>query len=231
MGDLGAFLTVDPKGKMIPEYLGKLAAALNDQQAHLLRETELLWKNIDHIKDIITTQQNYARLGGGAEDLSIVELIEDALRMNSGGFARRGVAIHRDFQDAPPVRAVKPKVMQILINLFRNASQAMDSSSRPDKTLAIRVGLSEKDRVNITISDNGIGIPPENLNRIFQHGFTTKSDGHGFGLHSCVLAAQEMDGSLCVGSDGPGKGATFTLELPRASAAAASIDSSSRAPS
>ena len=62
--------------------------------------------------------------------------------------------------------------------------------------------------------DNGIGIPPENLTRIFNHGFTTRKDGHGFGLHSGALAAKEMGGSLTVHSGGTGQGAAFTLELP-----------------
>jgi signal transduction histidine kinase len=64
------------------------------------------------------------------------------------------------------------------------------------------------------VIDNGEGIAAENLTRIFAHGFTTKKDGHGFGLHSCVLAAREMGGSLLAASDGPGRGAAFTLVLP-----------------
>jgi signal transduction histidine kinase len=66
----------------------------------------------------------------------------------------------------------------------------------------------------MTVSDNGVGIASENLTRIFNHGFTTRKDGHGFGLHSGALAAREMGGALWAQSDGPGKGATFTLELP-----------------
>jgi len=71
------------------------------------------------------------------------------------------------------------------------------------------------------VIDNGIGIPPENMGRIFNHGFTTRDSGHGFGLHSAALAAQELGGSLRAESDGPGRGATFVLELPLAPAAAA----------
>jgi signal transduction histidine kinase len=69
-------------------------------------------------------------------------------------------------------------------------------------------------RVAISVIDNGIGIAPENMTRIFNHGFTTRADGHGFGLHSGALAAQELGGSLSAHSDGPGLGARFTLELP-----------------
>jgi signal transduction histidine kinase len=68
--------------------------------------------------------------------------------------------------------------------------------------------------VKIVVKDNGVGIPSENLAKIFSHGFTTKKDGHGFGLHSGANAAREMGGSLVARSNGPGPGAEFTLELP-----------------
>ncbi len=71
-----------------------------------------------------------------------------------------------------------------------------------------------EDRVCFEVIDNGVGISAENLTRIFNHGFTTKKDGHGFGLHSGALAAKEMGGALTAHSDGEGKGARFALELP-----------------
>jgi signal transduction histidine kinase len=82
-----------------------------------------------------------------------------------------------------------------------------------DKQMTVRVANGEG-RIKIAISDNGVGIPAENLLRIFNHGFTTRKDGHGFGLHSGALAARELGGSLSVRSGGLGEGATFTLELP-----------------
>ena len=66
----------------------------------------------------------------------------------------------------------------------------------------------------VRVEDNGVGIPPENLTRIFSHGFTTRPHGHGFGLHIGALNAREMGGSLSVASEGTGCGATFTLILP-----------------
>jgi signal transduction histidine kinase len=79
--------------------------------------------------------------------------------------------------------------------------------------LTVRVA-NEDGRLKISVIDNGVGIPPENLTKIFNHGFTTRKDGHGFGLHSGALAATEMGGALVAHSDGPGQGASFTLELP-----------------
>ena len=108
----------------------------------------------------------------------------------------------------------KHKVLQILVNLVRNAKYACLDSAQPDKCVTVRLAAGDG-RVRITELDNGVGIPPENLTRIFSHGFTTRQGGHGFGLHGGALAAREMGGSLTVHSDGPGQGATFVLELPQ----------------
>ena len=107
----------------------------------------------------------------------------------------------------------KHKILQILVNLVRNAKYACDESGRPDRRLTVRVARGDG-RVKISVVDNGVGIPPENLTRIFNRGFTTRNGGHGFGLHSSALAAGEMGGLLSVQSAGPGQGAAFTLELP-----------------
>ena len=133
--------------------------------------------------------------------------------MNLGALNRHGVEVVRDFEKVPPMNVEKHKILQILINLLRNAKYACDESGRADKRLTVRVA-NGRQRLKISVIDNGVGIAPENLTRIFNHGFTTRKNGHGFGLHSGALAAREMGGSLTVQSEGPGQGAAFTLELP-----------------
>jgi signal transduction histidine kinase len=145
-----------------------------------------------------------------------VDLVEDALRMTADSLARCGVSIRKEFQPVPPVRVDKHKVLQILINLLRNAKYAMDAARRPDKVLTLGMALNGEDRIKITVRDNGVGISPDHLTRLFQHGFTTRKDGHGFGLHSGLLAAKELGGALYAASQGLGQGALFTLELPLA---------------
>ena len=211
--DLGRFIAEDPKGRVIPTYLGNLAEALAQEQKAILGEIESLHKNIGHIKDIVAMQQNYAKTSGVTETVSVPDLVEDALRMNAGSLARHQVEIARDYADLPAVTVDKNKVLQILVNLIRNAKYACDESGRADKRILLRTTATDRG-VEISVIDNGVGIPPENLTRIFAHGFTTRKHGHGFGLHSGALAAREMGGSLNVSSDGPGKGATFTLTLP-----------------
>ena len=212
--DIGNFVTNDPKGRKLPAFLCSLAERLGAEQTELRREAEGLSKNIAHIKEIVAVQQNYAKVSGVVESLPVASLVEDALEMNREAFERHGVEVVREFSDTPPVRVDKHKVLQILINVFRNAKYAVSESSRRNKIITVRVGLNESGCVQIAITDNGTGIAAANLARIFAHGFTTKKEGHGFGLHSAALAATEIGGSLIAHSDGLGHGATFTLELP-----------------
>jgi C4-dicarboxylate-specific signal transduction histidine kinase len=159
-------------------------------------------------------QQSYAKISGVVETTSVTELVEDALRMNSGSLARHELEVVREFApDLPPLNIEKHKVLQVLVNLIRNAKYACDDSGRQDKQLKFRVSKNNG-TFSIAVIDNGIGIPPENLSRIFSQGFTTRKDGHGWGLHSGAIAAKELGGTLTAQSDGIGKGATFTLKLP-----------------
>jgi PAS domain S-box-containing protein len=213
-GNLGAFITTDPKGSKLPAFIASLAERLGSEQAEMLREAEGLSKNIAHIKDIVAVQQDYARVSGVVEVLPAASLVEDALEMNGAAFDRHRVEVVREFDSVPPVRVEKHKVLQILINVIRNAKYAVSESRRQDKLITVSIHRNGNNCVKIAVSDNGIGIAPEFLTRIFAHGFTTKTDGHGFGLHCAALAAKEMGGSLAAHSEGVGKGATFTLELP-----------------
>ena len=212
--DLADFMTRDPKGMQVRDYLRQLSNHLVEEQQISIAELESLRKNIEHIKDIVTMQQNYAKISGLTEVVNVADLVEDSLRMNEGALQRHKVLLVREYLDVPPISVEKHKVLQILVNLIRNAKHACQDSGRVDPRLTVRVANGEG-RIKISVADNGIGISPENLARIFNHGFTTRKNGHGFGLHSGALAAKEMGGSLAVQSDGPGKGATFTLELPQ----------------
>lgn len=211
--DLGAFFTSDPKGRQLPGYLAQLAEHLAGERDAALKELADLQKNIEHIKNIVNMQQSFAKTSGLAETLPLADLVEDALKMNAGLLTGPDIQIIREFAALPPVTVEKHKVLQILVNLVRNARQACDELDPPQKRLTLRVA-GAGGRIQVSVTDNGIGIPPENLARIFAHGFTTKKTGHGFGLHGGALAAQALGGSLTVHSDGPGRGATFTLELP-----------------
>ncbi|MXR32658.1 sensor histidine kinase [Pseudomonas sp. PICF6] len=214
--DLGAFISSDPKGRALPGYLGKLAEALAAEQRSMIDELVQLTKSIDHIKEIVATQQSYAGNSSVLEPGSLRELIEDVVRICDVSLARHHVTLIKELADIPMMSLDKHKVLQILINLINNAKQALDSVADRPSRITLRLKATDDKRVRIEVEDNGEGISRDNLNRVFEHGFTTRADGHGFGLHSCILAAHEMGGELTVQSAGPGKGALFTLELPLA---------------
>jgi len=212
--DLGTFLMNDEKGRMLPAYLETVAVHLGQDQAALLQEMDQLSRGIEHITEIIAVQQSYARLCGVSETLEVNRLVEDAVRLNLGAFERHGVTLVRDYAPVPPITVEKHKVLQILVNLMRNAKYAMEEFGPPEKRLVLSITADGPEHVAIAVRDNGIGILPENLAQIFEHGFTTKKDGHGFGLHSGALAAKDLGGQLAAFSEGIGAGATFRLKLP-----------------
>jgi signal transduction histidine kinase len=180
-----------------------------------MAELAVLRGNIEHIKQIVAMQQSYARRGGVTDLIDIRTLVEDSLQMNEGAFNRHGITLVRDFQEVPLITVDKHKVLQILVNLIRNAKNACDESRSAEKRVTVRLRAANG-TLSIAVIDTGVGIPPENRAHLFSHGFTTRKDGHGFGLHSCALAAKDLGGSLQGESAGPGEGATFTLVLPLA---------------
>jgi PAS domain S-box-containing protein len=212
--DLGAFFTSNPKGQAVPRFITGLAEKLEQENAGLQQEVEQLARNVEHIKEIVAMQQSYAKVSGVLEQIPATDLVNDALQINNAGLLRHGIQVIRRYDQVPPVLVDRHKVLQILVNLVRNAKYALDASGRPDRQLEVSIGRNGGQTVKITVKDNGIGIAPENLTRIFSHGFTTRKGGHGFGLHSGANAAKEMGGQLTVQSEGCGKGAAFTLELP-----------------
>ena len=211
---LARFLADDARGRVVPAYLEQLAVYLEQERQDVRKELGALVLNVEHIKEIVGMQQNYARVSGLVETVSLADLAEDAIKMHGGAYARHGIVLQRDYEELPLVSVDKHKVLQILVNLLHNSKYACEAANQPEKRVALRLKSSGADRVKIEVADNGVGIPAENLTRIFSQGFTTRKGGHGFGLHSGALAAADLGGSLRAESAGIGQGATFILELP-----------------
>ena len=181
-GHLAEYLATDPKGKLLPEYLGTVAEQLAIEQTELIAEMASVGQHIEHIKEIVAMQQNYARVAGVYENLPPAELVEDASRLNLAAFERHQIELVREFEaNMPTVSVDRHKVLQILINLLRNAKHALEDVHEHERRMTIRVGMAATDRVKISVSDNGIGIPEENQTKIFNHGFTTKKTGTALG--------------------------------------------------
>lgn len=212
--DLPEFLGRDPKGQKILSFLTNLARVLESERQRVMQEAGNVSRNVQHIKEIVAMQQSYAKVSGLIEPLQPAELLADALHINRSALERHGVTVVENFSAVPPVAVDRHKVLQILINLIGNAKYAVSHSDQEVRQITLSVAPKGSDRVLIIVADNGIGIDPQNLTRIFQHGFTTKKEGHGFGLHSGANAAREMSGTLTAESEGLGKGSRFVLELP-----------------
>ena len=211
---LGRFLGEDQKGRQLPGYLGKLAEHLTSQQRAVAKEIGSLIANIEHIKEIVQLQQSYGQAVGVIQQLRAQDVVEEALRLNAASLQRHAVEVVRQFDDLPPLPLDRHKILQILVNLITNAQQALAEFKPTSRLITVRLARPPGVGLQFSVQDNGIGIAPENLKHIFSHGFTTKKEGHGFGLHSCANAAKEMQGAMSVQSDGVGLGATFTLTLP-----------------
>jgi two-component system, NtrC family, sensor kinase len=213
----GKFLDEDPRGRKLIPYLAAVDKALGTEREAMLRETESLAKHIEHIKSIVSQQLSAARgdVRGAiiVQQVNVSELFDDAVGVLRSTLtpAHRITVAHES--DALTVGTDRHKVFQIVVNLLANARDAV--AARPGAgMITLRARRTAEQTVAIEVEDDGIGIAEDTLARIFSHGFTTKSEGHGFGLHSSACAAGELGGSLDARSGGPGCGATFTLIIP-----------------
>lgn len=216
-GDLPEFIRDDERGRHLPEFLVRVAGLLNAERDNALKEIASLNGNLAHMKEVVAMQQTYAKTRGVIEFADPTELFEDALKINQSGLSRHEVDVERHYEKLPPIQIDRHRCIQTLVNLISNAKHVMTEEPRL-LTLTLRRGCEEPQMVEFIVTDTGCGIEPENLSRVFQHGFTTRQDGHGFGLHTGALCAKEMHGQLTAHSDGPGRGATFILRVPSANA-------------
>ena len=210
---LGEFLEKDEKGKLIILYMKELSKQFALDQENQLGELQGLSDNVDHIKNIISMQQTYTGNMGVVEKLNASMLFEDAIKINIASIKKHGIKLVREYNDQLVINVDKHKIVQVLVNLVSNAKYAVENNEEGNKLII--AGIEEKNnRVYFYIKDNGVGIEKVNLNRLFEFGFKKRDGGHGYGLHHSALMATEMKGTLCVESDGLGKGAKFTLDIP-----------------
>jgi predicted ATPase/GAF domain-containing protein/tRNA A-37 threonylcarbamoyl transferase component Bud32 len=212
-GRLADYLHSDPIGRKLPDYLRRLATALAEEKQRILGNVDQLSGHLEHMKKIIAAQQSYAKVNGVTEVCTLEEIAETALGISEAALRGSNIEIVRNYEKLAPVLIDRHQIMQILVNLISNAKHALEERGQPNRELMVAIAKVEGG-VRIEVRDNGVGISSENLSKIFRHGFTTKKKGHGFGLHNCANAAQQMRGSLTVYSDGPGKGASFVLRIP-----------------
>ncbi|MBA3581289.1 MAG: MASE1 domain-containing protein [Gammaproteobacteria bacterium] len=210
---LTEFVNNDAKGSRLFEYMEQFGDYIESEKKISLQEMRSVSDNIEHIKNIVKRQQTYARVGAMRELIEINYLINDAIEMNAPKVDRFDIEIKRNYAKTPAFYIDKHDVLQIVGNLIRNAKHALQIANIENRCITITTRMLEE-RVYIDIEDNGQGISEKIQKSIFEFGFTTKKDGHGFGLHASANAARAMGGRLTFYSAGEGQGACFTLELP-----------------
>jgi NO-binding membrane sensor protein with MHYT domain len=210
--DLSVFLTKDSHGVKAIEFLNMLTEYWQKEQNSMSEELATLNKNINLIKEIISTQQDLSKLVGFEQIISINELLDEVLLI-TGLSLKKDIIIEKHYCKVNRTMTDKTKLLQILINLIRNAKDAIMESSKKNKIIIIKTSII-KDKIIIEISDNGVGILPKNISKIFNYGFSTKLSGHGFGLHTCAIDINTMGGEISVKSEGLEQGASFIIKLP-----------------
>jgi C4-dicarboxylate-specific signal transduction histidine kinase len=195
----------DPR---LATYATELAKHYRQTHSAVQEEMAAALAGVEHVASIVAVQQEHARHGGLAEQVQLEDQVHKALVLV--GLAGQNFVTVEGSGEASVDRQ---RLLQILGNLLTNARDAVSAQPEDGR---IKVGVVVDECVNITVSDNGVGIAVDHVGQVFAHGFTTKSHGSGFGLHASAVAAQEMRGNLRVHSDGPGPGATFELTLPLA---------------
>ena len=211
--DLGAYFTSDPKAGKIPAIYEKIRQVLADDHTNLGKEIANLKNKIQTTRDVIATQQHYAKAELFKETVNLNAIIDDALSIVQRNVIRYRLQVERTGVRQPIVRAQKSKIVHIMVNVLQNALDAMANVPESERRLQFESGYGA-DCVYVKIRDSGEGIPKENLETVFHHGFTTKPAGHGFGLHTCANFMTEMGGKIWAESDGKDTGAAFYLAFP-----------------
>lgn len=205
------------KDEALIAFLRELRGSLTERSRHIRDDCAAMSRTVSHINEILHLQRRYAVEGGaGRRALDMIELVEDALAMTSAGLEKRSIALERRFsRPLPPVSGDRTRLIQVLINLLKNAGEAFDGGDRTtDRRLTIDVGAAGDGAVRIAIQDNGPGFEPDQCERIFERGFSTKNRSSGMGLHGCRSIVAAHGGTLRMETDGMGKGATAVIQLP-----------------
>lgn len=198
----------------IPEYLNAVAKNIEAQNKENLAELESVMRHIDAIEAIIDVDK-YDRFSMDfTEEVALQTLFEDALMFYQSNYGKQAVTIKIEDSVTKPVLIDKVKALHIIINLISNAVDSLNQSKNADKVLTLTATPLDKKHFQIKVADNGIGIAAENFSKLFLQGYSTKRDGHGFGLHTCILYTKELHGEIHCSSEGLDKGASFIITLP-----------------
>lgn len=177
-------------------------------------EVELIFDQVERIRAIVEKLLRYSRpteFRGRLESVDVREVIGETLVLVRHELERARIGVRRTYAESGRVAIDRQELQQVLVNLFMNAAQAME----PGGTLRLTTSDWEDRGVRVDVADDGCGIAPENIGRVFDPFFTTRrKGGTGLGLSVSYALVRRYGGDLTVASE-PGRGATFTLYLLR----------------
>ncbi|WP_198264964.1 sensor histidine kinase [sulfur-oxidizing endosymbiont of Gigantopelta aegis] len=205
-------LAEDEKQKLL-KIIKVLPDGLEEEYAQNISDVENIRDKQEHIASIIALHMRYSHLKADLCDVNISRIIDDAISMQSESIKRRNIEVVKEIAEVPYLKIQESKLLQVLVNLLKNAYEAIDANPQSDKHILLKAYV-EKQNVIITIKDSGLGFDPAMKARFFDFGYTSKKDGSGFGLHFCASFLTSIGGEIKATSVGEGKGAQFTIVLP-----------------
>lgn len=212
--NLGDYLQHDEKGKFIPDYLQKLSERLLQEQALMLQETNQLEKRLEVINHILELQQDVNKSTLFTKEEPLDEMIETALDLLRSKIEHRSIKINLNIDQKIKIVCIRSKIIHVFVNLIKNAMESIVEKKQDDGLIEIEAHQNANENI-IIVRDNGVGIESANLKTIFNHGFTTKPSGYGFGLHSCATSIQEINGTIYAESEGENKGCAIVINLAK----------------
>jgi len=198
----------------LTHYLERLAQRLAAERQGLVAEAAGLCRGLEHAAAVVASQSAFARPQQPVSELvTVADVVEPALSVSGPRLQQLGATVEADFDPETVARADRYQVIQIVLNLLANAADALSGVPEGSRRLRISTG-GDGEQVWICVEDSGAGIAPEHQRRLFEQGFSTKGEGHGYGLHLSYLWAREGGGDLRYQPSAGGRGAAFTLVLP-----------------
>ena len=212
-GRSAEFFAHDPRGPKLIDYFGKITESLQHESGENRQILGRLRETICHIQRIITLQQTNARPSYFVQEVDARELIAEAIEINRALIEAASIEMDIRVVDLPHLTLCKSKVSQILVNLIKNAVEAMKNHPG-QRRLSVVAWVAEENGLGIEVGDTGVGIKETDRSSLFTQGFSTKTDGNGIGLHFCANALHSMGGRIMIHSDGPELGTVARIWLP-----------------
>ena len=189
---------------------------LGDESSRVKEEIEAIHAQIDRIRNITRSLLQYSRQGGVQDEITwqrVNPIIEESVTLVKTGAKKREVTFETELNAQASVEVNRHQLLQILVNLQMNGIHAMQGKGRLIVSSEDWVEEGQTRGAVIHVKDEGCGIKPENLKRIFSPFYTTKRDGTGLGLSVSQSILSQSGGELRVDSEW-GKGSQFSIYLP-----------------